>query len=290
MHVGSRALAAGAAFRLLPPHDTMLTREARRRGLRGAHRLRQEPDDPARCAAPPRRRQARRRPPAPDALRRPASRPSSASRATRTSTPPTARSRSARSTSRTSPRGTSSSPASTMRRSCEAAEERRTWWSGTAATTTRRSQAPTCTSSSSIRTGPGTSSATTRARRTCGWPTSASSTRWTARRRKGSTQFSASIRAQRSGRPRSSSPPRRSTIEGEADEILGKRVLAIEDGPTLTHGEMTYGAAVLAARQTARPSSSTRARSPSARSRRRSEDPNVGALLPAMGYGPQADG
>src|SRR5437763_3310817 len=36
-------------------------------------------------------------------------------------------------------------------------------------------------------------------------------------------------------------------VEGDAKEIAGKRVLAIEDGPTLTHGEMTYGAAVLAA-------------------------------------------
>jgi len=34
---------------------------------------------------------------------------------------------------------------------------------------------------------------------------------------------------------------------GEA--IKGKRVLVIEDGPTLTHGEMTYGAAHVAARQ-----------------------------------------
>ncbi len=31
------------------------------------------------------------------------------------------------------------------------------------------------------------------------------------------------------------------------EKIRGKRVLAIEDGPTLTHGEMTYGAAVIAA-------------------------------------------
>src|SRR5205823_5572098 len=38
-------------------------------------------------------------------------------------------------------------------------------------------------------------------------------------------------------------------VEGDAEQIRGKRVLAIEDGPTLTHGEMTYGAAVLAARQ-----------------------------------------
>src|SRR5213592_4506174 len=38
-------------------------------------------------------------------------------------------------------------------------------------------------------------------------------------------------------------------VEGDAAEIRGKRVLAVEDGPTLTHGEMTYGAALLAAKQ-----------------------------------------
>ena len=37
-------------------------------------------------------------------------------------------------------------------------------------------------------------------------------------------------------------------VEGDASQIAGKRVLAIEDGPTLTHGEMTFGAAVLAAK------------------------------------------
>ncbi len=37
-------------------------------------------------------------------------------------------------------------------------------------------------------------------------------------------------------------------VEGDASQIEGKSVLAIEDGPTLTHGEMTYGAAVLAAK------------------------------------------
>src|SRR5918996_5208737 len=35
-------------------------------------------------------------------------------------------------------------------------------------------------------------------------------------------------------------------LENGAD-LAGKRVLAVEDGPTLTHGEMTYGAAVLMA-------------------------------------------
>ena len=31
--------------------------------------------------------------------------------------------------------------------------------------------------------------------------------------------------------------------------IFGKRVLVIEDGPTLTHGEMKYGAGILAAQR-----------------------------------------
>jgi len=35
----------------------------------------------------------------------------------------------------------------------------------------------------------------------------------------------------------------------DPDQISGKRVLVIEDGPTLTHGEMKYGAGVVAARQ-----------------------------------------
>jgi predicted GTPase len=35
----------------------------------------------------------------------------------------------------------------------------------------------------------------------------------------------------------------------DPDAISGKRVLVVEDGPTLTHGEMKYGAGVVAARQ-----------------------------------------
>ena len=38
------------------------------------------------------------------------------------------------------------------------------------------------------------------------------------------------------------------TLEDDVD-LSGKRVLVIEDGPTLTHGEMRYGAGVVAARQ-----------------------------------------
>ena len=35
----------------------------------------------------------------------------------------------------------------------------------------------------------------------------------------------------------------------EPNTIHGRRVLVVEDGPTLTHGEMPYGAGVVAARQ-----------------------------------------
>ena len=70
------------------------------------------------------------------------------------------------------------------------------------------------------------------------------------------------------------------------DEIKGKRVLAIEDGPTLTHGEMKYGAGVVAAKKYGaaelvdpRPFvSGTIAET-------YEEYPFIGTLLPAMGYG-----
>ncbi|MGA3212143.1 MAG: GTP-binding protein, partial [Terriglobales bacterium] len=35
----------------------------------------------------------------------------------------------------------------------------------------------------------------------------------------------------------------------EPEQVKGKRVLVVEDGPTLTHGEMRYGAGVVCARQ-----------------------------------------
>jgi predicted GTPase len=75
-------------------------------------------------------------------------------------------------------------------------------------------------------------------------------------------------------------------VEGDAGEIAGKRVLAIEDGPTLTHGEMTYGAAVLAAKEHGA-GSLVDPRPFAVRSIAQTfEDyPNVGTLLPAMGYG-----
>ena len=72
------------------------------------------------------------------------------------------------------------------------------------------------------------------------------------------------------------------------ERIKGKRVLCVEDGPTLTHGGMKYGAAIMAARKyhaaelvdprpyvTGKIAETFR------------KYPDIGMLLPAMGYGPE---
>src|SRR5205809_3728088 len=75
-------------------------------------------------------------------------------------------------------------------------------------------------------------------------------------------------------------------VEGDADSIMGKRVLCIEDGPTLTHGEMTYGAAVLAAREHgAAELVDPRPFAVGSMADTFATYPHVGRLLPAMGYG-----
>src|SRR5947208_12138866 len=75
-------------------------------------------------------------------------------------------------------------------------------------------------------------------------------------------------------------------VEGDAEEIRGKRVLAVEDGPTLTHGEMTYGAAVLAAKQHgAAELVDPRPFAVGTIAETVVQYPDIGTLLPAMGYG-----
>jgi predicted GTPase len=75
-------------------------------------------------------------------------------------------------------------------------------------------------------------------------------------------------------------------VEGDAELIRGKRVLAVEDGPTLTHGEMAYGAAVLAAKQHgAAELVDPRPFAVGSIAETFRKHPHVGALLPAMGYG-----
>jgi predicted GTPase len=75
-------------------------------------------------------------------------------------------------------------------------------------------------------------------------------------------------------------------VEGDAGAIAGKRVLAVEDGPTLTHGEMTYGAAVLAAKVNgAAELVDPRPFAVGSIAETFETYPHVGTLLPAMGYG-----
>ncbi|HUC34378.1 MAG TPA: cyclic 2,3-diphosphoglycerate synthase [Gaiellaceae bacterium] len=75
-------------------------------------------------------------------------------------------------------------------------------------------------------------------------------------------------------------------VEQDTHEIAGKRVLAIEDGPTLTHGEMSYGAAVLAAKAGgASELVDPRPFAVGSIKETFAKYPHVTQLLPAMGYG-----
>jgi predicted GTPase len=68
--------------------------------------------------------------------------------------------------------------------------------------------------------------------------------------------------------------------------IKGKRVLVIEDGPTLTHGEMKYGAGTVAAQKLgAKEIVDPRPYTVKSISATYNKYPNIGVLLPAMGYG-----
>ncbi|MDP1858906.1 MAG: cyclic 2,3-diphosphoglycerate synthase [Gemmatimonadaceae bacterium] len=72
------------------------------------------------------------------------------------------------------------------------------------------------------------------------------------------------------------------------ERITGQRVLVVEDGPTLTHGEMRFGAGVLAAeRFGASEIVDPRPWTVGTIAETFARYPNIGALLPAMGYGEQ---
>ncbi|MDE3118104.1 MAG: GTPase [Nitrospirota bacterium] len=74
----------------------------------------------------------------------------------------------------------------------------------------------------------------------------------------------------------------------DPEAVQGKRVLVVEDGPTLTHGGMSFGAGVLAARKWgARALVDPRPWAVGSIRRTFAEYPHIGPLLPAMGYGPQ---
>ncbi len=87
--------------------------------------------------------------------------------------------------------------------------------------------------------------------------------------------------------------PRATVVRAESPVTLdkpelvrGKRVLVVEDGPTLTHGGMSYGAGVVAAKN-ANAAEIIDPRPFAVGSIRRTFDkyPNAAGILPAMGYG-----
>jgi predicted GTPase len=72
----------------------------------------------------------------------------------------------------------------------------------------------------------------------------------------------------------------------DPDAIRGKRVLVVEDGPTLTHGEMAYGAGWVAARRFgASEIVDPRPFAVGSIAQTYAKYPTTGAVLPAMGYG-----
>lgn len=72
----------------------------------------------------------------------------------------------------------------------------------------------------------------------------------------------------------------------DPDAIRGKRVLVIEDGPTLTHGEMAYGAGYVAARRFgAKEIVDPRPFAVKSIAATFEKYPKTGPILPAMGYG-----
>jgi predicted GTPase len=73
-----------------------------------------------------------------------------------------------------------------------------------------------------------------------------------------------------------------------SDLIKGKRALVVEDGPTLTHGEMQYGAGMVAAEKYgASEAVDPRPFTVGSITKTFEKYPDIGILLPAMGYGEQ---
>jgi len=74
----------------------------------------------------------------------------------------------------------------------------------------------------------------------------------------------------------------------DAEQIRGKRVLVVEDGPTLTHGGMPFGAGTIAAKRNEAASMLDPRPYITGTIKETFETyPNIGHVLPAMGYGKQ---
>ena len=70
----------------------------------------------------------------------------------------------------------------------------------------------------------------------------------------------------------------------DPDAMVGKRALVIEDGPTLTHGEMSYGAGYLAAERFGATIIDPRLSAVGSLAAVFENFPHIGNVLPAMGY------
>ena len=163
-------------------------------------------------------------------------------------------------------------------------KKRRTSSSGTGGTTIPRFMSLRCTWFCSIRTGPAMNAAIIRVKPTCSWPISPSSTRWIPRRLPGWKRFEKNILqyAPQAEIVLAESP----VLVTDPDRISGKRVLVVEDGPTLTHGEMAYGAGIIAA-ETYGAAEIVDPRPYAVGTIRETFDryPHIKSALPAMGYG-----
>ncbi|RIL04474.1 MAG: GTPase [Proteobacteria bacterium] len=80
---------------------------------------------------------------------------------------------------------------------------------------------------------------------------------------------------------RTASPPRLD----DAAAVRGRRVLVVEDGPTITHGGMPYGAGFVAATRAGAEVIDPRHRAAPAIAAVFAAHPHIGRVLPAMGYG-----
>jgi predicted GTPase len=86
--------------------------------------------------------------------------------------------------------------------------------------------------------------------------------------------------------PRAQVVEARSSLALEGGDVAGKRVVVVEDGPTLTHGGMTYGAGIVAAKRFgAAEIVDPRPYAQGELAATLAKYPDLERLLPAMGYG-----
>jgi predicted GTPase len=76
-------------------------------------------------------------------------------------------------------------------------------------------------------------------------------------------------------------------VDGGEAALAGKRVLAIEDGPTVTHGGMSYGAGAIAAKRAGATLVDPRPYAVGSLAGTFAAWPHLTEILPAMGYSPE---